>query len=183
MIVKETLLNDCYVINLKRYEDSRGYFMETFDERIFSKTINQKVSFVQDNLSLSYKNVLRGIHFQYHKPQGKLVRVTKGCALDVAVDLRVNSTSFGKHISLILNDKNNNCIWIPEGFGHAFLALENNTILEYKCTNFYEPSDQRCIIWNDDDLNINWPENIKPNLSEKDLNGISFKEFNSYNFT
>ena len=105
----ETKIKDCFLFETERYSDNRGYFQETFQKNRYDSFLPSKTNFVQDNLSYSIKNVLRGIHFQYHKPQGKLVRVTKGSALDVAVDLRVNSTSFGKHISLILNDKNNNC--------------------------------------------------------------------------
>lgn len=156
-------------------EDARGIFFESFRAETFSKLgINRP--FIQDNHSFSHKNALRGIHFQL-KPheQGKLVRVTSGKAYDVAVDLRPGSDTFGKHISVILDSKQNNIFYIPEGFGHGFVALED-CILQYKCTSYYYAPSDTGIRWNDQDLKINWPVK-NPILSKKDSELPSFKSF------
>ncbi len=155
--------------------DDRGIFFESFrNDILLSQSID--VQFVQDNQSYSKKDVLRGIHFQL-KPheQGKLVRVVTGKALDVAVDLRPDSETYGEYVALILDSERNNMLYIPEGFGHGFLVVED-CILQYKCTAYYHPSSDAGIIWNDPDLNINWGIN-NPVLSEKDANLPSFYSF------
>jgi dTDP-4-dehydrorhamnose 3,5-epimerase len=157
------------------YQDERGTFFESFRDELLQKE-GIDVSFVQDNQSFSYKNVLRGIHFQ-KKPheQGKLVRVVTGIALDVAVDLRPESATFGRYLSVILDSKKNNMLYIPEGFGHGFLSLED-CILQYKCTGYYHPSSDSGIVWNDPDLNIRWGIQ-NPILSPKDAALSTFRSF------
>jgi len=160
------------------YPDSRGYFFESFQREKFLE-LGIDADFVQDNESMSQKNVLRGLHFQ--KPpfaQGKLVRVVRGSVLDVAVDIRRNSKTYGQWESSVLSAANKLMMWIPEGFAHGFLVLEDDTIFQYKCTNYYNKESECGIIWNDPDLKIDWGiEN--PLVSEKDLKGIRFKNLKS----
>lgn len=169
---------DLFIIQPKIFEDQRGYFFESYNKKAFhSQGIN--ADFVQDNQSKSQKGVLRGLHFQEPPyAQGKLVSVIKGAVLDVAVDIRKNSPAYGKHIAVELNERNKTMLWIPEGFAHGFLTLEDETIFSYKCTNFYHKESERSILWNDPDINIKWGLN-NPMLSEKDISGIYLKEFNS----
>ena len=158
------------------YGDERGYFLESFNEKSFNEAIGG-IKFVQDNESMSMKNVLRGLHFQ--KPphaQGKLVRVIKGSVLDVVVDLRKNSKTYGQHKKIILSELEKNQFYIPPGFAHGFCSLEDETIFSYKCTEYYHPEVESCILWNDESLNIDWEVN-DPILSKKDMNGISFNDF------
>jgi len=163
----------------KIFKDDRGLFFESFNQKIFNEAIGEKINFVQDNISVSKKNVVRGLHFQ--KPpfgQGKLVRVIQGRVIDVAVDIRKNSPTYGKHIALELSEENKNSFWIPEGFAHGFVALEDDTIFSYKCTNFYNHQSEDAILWNDKDLNIDWKVK-SPILSEKDKISQSFNTFAS----
>lgn len=180
MEITKTNLKDCFVISFEVYKDKRGYFHETYHKKKYDCLL-PKFKFVQDNLSFSKKNVIRGIHFQIKKPQGKLVRVVRGKVFDVAVDLRPNSKTFGEYFSIILSETNQYQIWIPPGFGHGFLSLENKTILEYKCTNFFDAKDEKCIIWNDKKINIKWPLKNKPVISQKDQRGVSFSSLNLIN--
>jgi dTDP-4-dehydrorhamnose 3,5-epimerase len=176
MNITKTEIPDLLIVQPKVFEDPRGYFYESYNKKVFSENgIN--VDFVQDNQSLSQKGVLRGLHFQEPPfAQGKLVSVIKGAVLDVAVDIRKDSPTYGQSVSIELNEKNKTMLWIPEGFAHGFLTLENDTIFCYKCTNFYNKSAEGCILWNDKDLNINW--NVtNPLLSEKDKAGTLFKDF------
>lgn len=170
------------IIKPQVFEDSRGYFFESYNKEKFEKA-GIDVRFVQDNESKSGKNVLRGLHFQ-NPPydQGKLVRVMKGAVMDVAVDIRKGSPTYGKWKSVVLSESNKMMYWIPPGFAHGFLTLEDNTVFFYKCTNVYNKPSEGSIYWNDTDLNINW--NVKnPILSEKDKTGPAFKTFNSqFNF-
>lgn len=182
MKINATPLEGCLLIESNIYTDNRGHFQETYNQRKY-KFLPPNTQFVQDNLSKSNNNVLRGIHFQQNYPQGKLIRVVSGMVFDVAVDLRPNSKTFGKYFSINLSESNHLQLWIPEGFGHGFLALEKNTILEYKCTNFYHPEDEKCIIWNDNKIGIEWPNSSQKFLiSEKDLLGQSLETFNFHNF-
>ena len=178
MEIIKTSIEGLLVIKPIVFNDDRGYFYESYNKRKFSK-FGLEMNFVQDNESLSAKNVLRGLHFQ--KPpyaQGKLVRVVKGSVLDVAVDLRRNSLTYGKWESRILSEQNKEMFWIPEGFAHGFLTLEDNTIFNYKCTNFYNKESECSILWNDPDINIEW--NIEnPILSDKDKISPLFKNFES----
>ncbi|MDF2438518.1 MAG: dTDP-4-dehydrorhamnose 3,5-epimerase [Bacteroidota bacterium] len=178
MQIKETNIAGLFIIQPKVFEDPRGYFFESYNKKAFLEN-GIKADFVQDNQSLSQKGVLRGLHFQ-NPPhaQGKLVSVTKGAVLDVAVDLRKDSLTYGKHFSIELTEKNKTMFWVPEGFAHGFLTLEDNTIFSYKCTNFYNKESEGCIIWNDETINISW--GIKdPQLSEKDKQGEKFRDFKS----
>ena len=178
MEVKETFLKGCFVIKPKVFIDERGRFLETFHQEKFNKLMGSKVNFIQDNESQSSKGVLRGLHFQKGKhAQAKLVRVIKGKILDVVVDLRKGSNTFGKHFSIELSCINKKQLFIPRGFAHGFLALEEDTIFSYKCDNFYNTSSEAGINYNDIDLNIDWKflqQDII--LSEKDVSLPSFKE-------
>lgn len=173
MKIYKTKINGLILIKTKSFTDNRGHFFESYNKKIYSK-IGIKDPFVQSNFSLSKKNVLRGLHFQKKKPQGKLISVIKGEILDVVVDIRKNSKTYGKYASFLLSKNNGYQLWIPKNFAHGFLSLSNNTIVNYKCTDFYESKDQNTILWSDKDLKINW--NIKkPILSKKDKNGIFFR--------
>lgn len=166
-----------FIIQPKCFEDARGYFFESYNENVF-KIKGLNLNFVQDNQSLSQKGVLRGMHFQ-NPPhaQGKLVRVIKGAVLDVVIDIRKKSKTFGKHFAIELNEQNKTMLYIPEGFAHGFLTLEDNTIFFYKCTNFYNKASEDCILWNDPALNINWGIS-NPIVSEKDSLGKPLSELN-----
>jgi len=178
MEVIETKIKDLLIIKPKVFADTRGYFFESYNADVFKQN-NISVNFVQDNQSLSNTGVLRGLHFQAPPfEQGKLVRVITGAVLDVAVDIRKDSPTYGEHVALELTEENKTMFYIPTGFAHGFLTLRDNTIFSYKCTNVYNKSSEGCVLWNDANLNINW--NVtNPILSEKDLVGTPFKEFNS----
>jgi dTDP-4-dehydrorhamnose 3,5-epimerase len=174
MIKKATPISGMYEIHPTVFDDSRGYFFESFRKDTLGEW-----NFVQDNESLSQKDVLRGLHFQAPPyEQGKLVRVIKGAVYDVALDIRLNSPTYGKHYSLILSEQNKIQLWIPPGFAHGFLVLEPDTVFSYKCTNYYHKASEGCILWNDPDLNIQWNVN-NPILSEKDKIGTPFASFSS----
>ena len=176
MEIIKTSIEGLLIIKPDVFKDERGYFFESYNKERFAKE-ELVMNFVQDNESKSSKGVLRGLHFQ--KPpyaQGKLVRVVKGSVMDVAVDLRKNSPTYGKWESRILNEDNKEMFWIPEGFAHGFLTLEDNTVFTYKCTNIYNKESECSILWNDPDINIDW--NIEnPILSEKDKISPLFKDF------
>lgn len=158
---------DVLVIKPDVFADERGYFFESFQKEKFD-TLGIKKNFLQDNESKSQKGVLRGLHYQLPPfAQGKLVRVIKGSVLDVAVDIRKHSLTFGKWVSVVLSEENKWMCWIPEGFAHGFISLENETIFSYKCTNIYHKPSERSILWNDSSLNINWGTET-PILSPKD---------------
>lgn len=179
MEIVETAIKDLLIIKPQVFEDDRGYFFESYNRDKFMEA-GIDVNFVQDNESRSMKNVLRGLHFQ--KPpftQGKLVRVMRGSVLDVAVDLRKDSETYGKWASIILSDKNKWMYWVPEGFAHGFLTLEDNTVFFYKCTNVYNKPSEGSILWNDPDLQIDWGLKEQPLLSEKDTLSPDFRTFNS----
>lgn len=164
-------------IETRVFGDDRGYFFESFNEKTWKENIGDLPNFVQDNESLSHKGVLRGLHFQ--KPpfsQGKLVRVIQGSVLDVAVDLRRNSPTYGQHYKMILSGENKQQFYVPEGFAHGFLTLEDNTIFSYKCTNFYNQESEGGLMWNDPELAIDW-EIMEPKLSEKDEYYETFTKF------
>ena len=174
----KTSIDGLLIIKPDVFKDDRGYFYESYNKERFAK-VGLNIDFVQDNESKSCKGVLRGLHFQ--KPpfaQGKLVRVIKGSVMDVAVDLRKDSPTYGKWESVVLTEENKLQFWIPEGFAHGFVALEDDTIFNYKCTNVYNKESEGSILWNDPDININW--NIdNPILSEKDKISPLFKNFES----
>jgi dTDP-4-dehydrorhamnose 3,5-epimerase len=176
MRTENTPIEGLLIIYPNVFEDDRGYFYESYN-KITLQNKGIEVDFVQDNQSLSQAGVLRGLHFQNHPyAQGKLVRVIKGSVLDVAVDIRRNSPTYGNHFCLELNEKNKIMFWVPVGFAHGFLTLEDQTIFSYKCSNYYNKPSEGCILWNDESLNINWGiEN--PTISAKDKEGILFKDF------
>ena len=173
----ETGLQDSYLIEVPRFEDERGFFIESFN--LYNKW--HLPVLVQDNHSKSSKGVLRGLHYQTEHPQGKLVRVVRGSVFDVAVDLRRISSTFGQWYGIELSEENKKQMWIPPGFAHGFLALSEFSEFLYKTTEFYQPSDEKCIVWDDLDLDINWPSDISVIISEKDRNGSKFKEAKVYN--
>jgi dTDP-4-dehydrorhamnose 3,5-epimerase len=177
MNFKETYIKDLLVIEPSVFTDDRGYFLESFHKKKLENFIHE--DFVQDNESSSKKGVLRGLHFQ--KPpfaQGKLVRAISGSVLDVVVDLRKNSPTYGKHYKHILTGTHKEQLYIPEGFAHGFLVLEDDTIFSYKCTNYYNKESEVSLSWNDPTININWQAD-NPIISEKDQNGLAFKNYNS----
>lgn len=178
MNIEETYLKECFVITPNVFKDKRGYFFESFNKLIFEEQTNLSINFVQDNLSKSNKGVLRGLHFQTGAfAQAKLVHVVKGKVLDVCVDIRKGSPTLGQHFSLILDDIEHKQIFIPRGFAHGFVTLENDTVFSYKCDNFYDKKSERGIIYNDTDLNIDWEVPEKDMIiSDKDLKLPSFKD-------
>ncbi len=167
MIVTQTTLSGCVVIEPRVFNEDRGFFLETFHAKRYEQTADINLPFVQDNHSRSARGVLRGLHFQKTKPQGKLVRVVTGEVYDVAVDIRKDSPTFGNWDSVILSGENKKQFWVPPGFAHGFLVLSDTADLEYKCTDYYDPTDEDCIIWSDPDLDIHWPI-TDPILSSKD---------------
>ncbi|MDI6644803.1 MAG: dTDP-4-dehydrorhamnose 3,5-epimerase [Methanobacteriaceae archaeon] len=173
---KETSIEGVYIIEPTVFVDERGYFMETYHAEEF-KEAGLDVNFVQDNQSKSKKGVLRGLHFQYKQPQGKLVRVIKGEVFDVGVDLRKDSPTFGEWEGVILSEENKKQFYIPEGFAHGFLVLSDEAEFTYKCTDFYNGKDEGGILWNDPDIGIEWPiDSDKIILSEKDKMWKTLKE-------
>ena len=162
-------LAGCLVIEPDVYGDERGFFLEAFHMSKYADIAGILLPFVQDNHSRSSQGVLRGLHFQKTKPQGKLVRVVRGEVYDVAVDIRRESDTFGQWESVVLSEENKKQFWVPPGFAHGFLVLSDVADFEYKCTDYYDPSDEGCVLWNDPDLDITWPV-TNPILSNKDLN-------------
>jgi dTDP-4-dehydrorhamnose 3,5-epimerase len=176
MKIEETLLPGVLLLKPTIYRDERGAFMETFNLRHVAEA-GLPTNWVQDNSSVSKKNVIRGIHYQILQPQGKLVRVTHGAVLDVAVDLRRSSPTFGKHVAIELSGDSGATLWIPVGFGHAFLVLSDEAGFAYKVTDYYSPAGERTILWNDPDLAIPWPATEEAAvISEKDRRGARFRE-------
>ncbi len=180
MVLTKCEIPGLLVIEPRVFIDERGVFYETFHEEKFLAAAGLKsIHFYQDNESISKKNVLRGLHFQQPPfAQGKLVRVVQGKVIDIAVDLRKGSPTYGKHFSVELSSENKKQFWIPEGFAHGFVALEENTIFNYKCTNYYNPESERTIQWDDVDLKIDWQVS-QPIISEKDKKGLEFRTFAS----
>ena len=177
MVVEETYLKGCYVITPKVFKDDRGYFLETFNKNVFSKETGIQTHFIQDNLSKSSKGVLRGLHFQKgDAAQAKLVQVISGKVLDVCVDIRKDSPTFGAHFSILLDGSNKKQLFVPRGFAHGFIVLEDDTIFTYKCDNYYNKASESGIIFNDKTLNIDWnfPEGDMI-VSEKDKDLLTFE--------
>ena len=169
-------INDVFLLEPIKHSDERGYFMESYNQRTFNEQVGGKIEFVQDNISFSKKGVLRGIHLQTDPfAQGKLVRVEEGKIFDVAIDLRKDSKTYLKWVGEILSGENLKQLWIPEGFGHAFLTLSQSAKVCYKTTNFYSKEHERVIAWKDPDLEIDWPNIEAPLISRKDSNGLFFK--------
>ena len=176
MKVTPLSIPDVLLIEPKIYKDDRGFFFESFNLNEFKKATSLDISFVQDNHSKSFQGVIRGLHYQIPPhAQSKLVRVTQGEVLDIAVDIRQSSPTCGQYIAEILSSENKKQLYIPEGFAHAFLTLSETSEFLYKTTDFYNPESERCILWNDKTLNINWPTHSNVYLSSKDLLGQIFQ--------
>ena len=167
MKISHTKLKGCVIIEPRVFGDERGFFLETFQAARYKQEAGIDLPFVQDNHSRSARGVLRGLHFQKTKPQGKLVRVVRGEVYDVAVDIRKGSATFGEWEGVILSEDNKKQFWVPPGFAHGFVVLSDTADFEYKCTDYYDPSDEGSILWSDPDLNIPWPI-ANPVLSTKD---------------
>lgn len=176
MKVTPLSISDVLLIEPRVFEDARGFFFESFRGDIFRKETSLNISFVQDNHSKSTQGVLRGLHYQLPPhAQGKLVHVIQGEVFDVAVDIRESSPTCGQYITEILSSENKKQLWIPPGFAHGFLTLSKTSEFLYKTTDFYHSESERCILWNDTTLNIEWPQNLKIELSPRDLLGGSFQ--------
>ena len=177
--VKNTSIEGLVLVRPERYSDNRGYFAETFSLRDFACVVGEQIDFVQDNESKSKAGVVRGLHFQVPPySMGKLVRVVSGSITDVAVDLREGSPTYGKHEAVRLNAEEGWQFWIPEGFAHGFAAHEDDTVVAYKCTEFYSPESEQSILWNDPQLSIDWGVD-NPLVSDKDKEAQSFADFTS----
>ena len=179
MNVIQTAIPDVFIFEPKVFGDDRGFFFESFNHQQFEAAIGRSVNFVQDNHSKSSKGVLRGLHYQLAPhAQGKLVRCVAGEVFDVAVDIRKNSPTFGQWVGVLLSAENKRQLWVPEGFAHGFYVTTESAEFVYKCTNYYNPSAEHSIRWNDPDLNIQWPlvDGQQPSLSAKDAEGMLFKD-------
>lgn len=176
MRVIHTAIPDLLIIEPKVFGDDRGFFFESYNRRRFAELTGRDVDFVQDNHSRSAQNVLRGLHYQIQHPQGKLVRVVQGAVLDVAVDIRKSSPTFGKHVDVELSAENKLMLWIPEGFAHGFSALTETAEFLYKTTDYWFPEHERCIRWDDPALSIDWKLQAEPLVSGKDAQGKSLDE-------
>lgn len=174
MKVIKTDVAGAVIIEPKVFGDERGFFLETFQAERYKELAGIELDFVQDNHSRSSKNVLRGLHFQKTRPQGKLVRVVRGEVFDVTVDIRKDSPTYGQWAGVYLTEENKRQFWAPPGLAHGFVVLSDVADFEYKCTDYYDPSDEGCLIWNDMSVAIEWPEGIEPILSEKDKLGSLF---------
>jgi len=174
MKILSTAIPEVVLIEPKVFGDDRGFFLESFNQRAFNDATGTAYSFVQDNHSRSVYGVLRGLHYQIHQPQGKLVRVVKGTVFDVAVDLRKSSPTFGRWVGEELSECNRRQLWVPPGFAHGFVVLSDEAEFLYKTTDYYAPTHERCIAWNDPVLAIDWRLEQLPTLSAKDALGVSF---------
>ncbi len=176
MKIIATKIPDVLIIEPKIFGDERGFFFESFNKKNFEDATGVTTGFVQDNHSKSSKGVLRGLHYQIEQAQGKLVRVCEGKVLDITVDLRKSSSTFGQWVGVRLSAENKRQLWIPEGFAHGFIVLSETAEFLYKTTDYYAPEHERCIRWNDADLAIDWQYDAELLVSDKDAQGASFKE-------
>ena len=176
MKIVPTAIPDLLVIEPRVFGDDRGFFFESFNRKKFAELTGRDVDFVQDNHSRSVKNVLRGLHYQIQHPQAKLVRVVQGAVLDVAVDIRKGSPTFGKHVAIELSAENKLMFWIPEGFAHGFTVLSESADFLYKTTDYWFPEHERCIYWDDPALGIDWKLSGEPVVSGKDAQGRKLAE-------
>ena len=181
MKYRQLEIRDVLLLEPIVYMDERGCFFESFNQRAFEEVIGREVKFVQDNHSISKMNVIRGLHYQVGQTQAKLFRILRGVVCDVVVDLRLHSKTFGQSICFILNAENKELLWIPEGFAHGFSVLSDEAEVLYKVTDYWSPSHERCIIWNDPDLAIDWQLAATPIVSIKDRQGVSFKTAEVFN--
>ena len=181
MKVHTTYISDVLILEPKVFGDDRGFFLESWNQKNLREQAGIDEFFVQDNHSKSSKGILRGLHYQLEQPQGKLVRVVTGRVLDVVVDIRKSSPTFGQHFSIELNDQNHLQLWVPPGMAHGFVVLSDTADFMYKTTDYYAPQYERSILWNDIDLNIDWHlGDMTPSLSDKDKEGVSFKSAEYY---
>ena len=180
MNVIPTTIPDVLIIEPRVFGDDRGFFFESFNQKIFEEKTGFEAKFVQDNHSRSEKNVLRGLHYQIQQPQGKLVRVVTGKVLDVAVDIRKNSPTFGQWVSCLLTAENKKQFWVPPKFAHGFVVLSDTADFLYKTTEYYAPEHERAILWNDPDLGIDWQIEGEPILSSKDRSAKLLKDAEVY---
>ncbi|MFY1666477.1 dTDP-4-dehydrorhamnose 3,5-epimerase [Pseudomonas sp. Pseu.R1] len=171
MSFTRTDIPEVVIFEPKVFGDARGFFFESFNQRNFEEVIGYPVNFVQDNHSASTRNVLRGLHYQIKQPQGKLVRVIRGEVFDVAVDIRKSSPTYKKWVGVHLSAENKKQLWVPAGFAHGFVVLSEAAEFLYKTTDYYAPAHERCIVWNDDELAVEWPTSCEPVLSAKDAQG------------
>ena len=179
MKILPTAIPDVLLIEPKVFGDERGFFFESYNRRTLAG-LGLTADFVQDNHSRSTKGVLRGLHYQFRHPQGKLVRVISGEVFDVAVDLRRSSPTYGQWVSITLSAENKRMMWIPPGFAHGFLTLSDSAEFLYKTTDYWHPDDERCLIWNDPDLAIHWPLDSEPQLAAKDRAGLRLSAAETY---
>ncbi len=180
MQIVPTAIPEVKIIEPRVFQDERGFFLESWNAEAF-RAQGLDVDFVQDNHSRSAKGVLRGLHYQLLQPQGKLVRVARGRVFDVAVDLRRSAPTFGQWVGVELSEENKRALWVPPGFAHGFVALEDGTDFLYKCSAPYVPSDERCVMWNDPGIGIDWPlGDLEPLVSSKDQQGKSMREAETY---
>jgi dTDP-4-dehydrorhamnose 3,5-epimerase len=175
MNIIPTKVSDVFITEPRVFEDDRGFFYESYNEKAFAEKMGVEIHFVQDNHSRSIQNVLRGLHYQIQQPQGKLVRVVVGTIFDVAVDFRKSSPSFGQWVGYLLSAENKRQFWIPPGFAHGFCVVSDVAEVLYKATDYYAPTHERCVMWNDPDLAIDWPVKVSPIVSKKDQMGQPFK--------
>lgn len=173
MQVSDTRIHGVKIVQPKVFGDARGFFLETFEKKRYQAALDIDFDFVQDNHSRSSKGVLRGLHFQKINPQGKLVRVVRGEVFDVVVDIREDSPTYGAWEGVVLSEENKTQFWIPPGLAHGFVVLSDFADFEYKCTDYYNPAHEGCLLWNDPDVGIEWPLD-NPLLSEKDKQGKLF---------
>jgi len=172
MKVSPSDIPDVLVLEPKVFSDARGFFLESFNAARFSAAVDREVTFVQDNHSRSTRGVLRGLHYQIRRPQGKLVRVIAGEVFDVAIDLRKQSATFGRWTGVTLSATNQRQLWIPEGFAHGFVVVSDIAEVLYKTTDYWVPEYERCIVWDDPTIGVAWPLNGEPVLSDKDKQGV-----------
>lgn len=176
MKVTPTAIAGVLLVEPQVFTDPRGFFFESFNQRVFNAATGTGFTFVQDNHSRSVKGVLRGLHFQSARPQGKLVRVVRGAVWDVVVDIRPGSPGFGKWVGLELSEHDQRQLWVPPGLAHGFLVLSDSADVLYKTTDYYAPELERCIAWNDPALDIAWPAGVQPLLSARDQQGMSLDQ-------
>ena len=173
-------IRDVILLEPTVFGDERGFFFESFNQREFEEAIGLSVTFVQDNHSRSVKNVIRGLHYQLKQPQGKLIRVTSGAIFDVVVDIRKGSSTFGQWIGETLTADNKKQLWIPVGFAHGFAVLSENAELLYKTTDYWAPKHEHCIRWDDPEIGIQWPIDVRPQLSIKDGQGLTLNQAETF---
>jgi dTDP-4-dehydrorhamnose 3,5-epimerase len=180
MNVIETALRDVFLIEPRVFEDARGFFLESYNQRVFAERTGLSPRFVQSNHSRSRRSVLRGLHYQIVQPQAKLVRVVAGAVFDVAVDLRRSSPAFGRWTGTLLSAENKRLLWVPEGFAHGFLVLSDSADFLYETSDYYAPRHERCVLWNDPDIGVEWPLTGEPVLTDRDRAGLPLRNAETF---